>query len=73
MNLIKDKWTKDDVLEFDKYLYSLRREEKISWTKNIVCTKMDVLAIVLPDLKKMAKEIYKENYISYLDLIPHKY
>ncbi|MBR5663048.1 MAG: DNA alkylation repair protein [Bacilli bacterium] len=73
MNLIKNKWTKEDVIEFDKYLYSLRREEKINWTKNIVCTKMDTLAIVLPDLKKMAKEIYKGDYISYLDLMPHKH
>ena len=73
MNLIKNKWTKEDVIEFDKYLYNLRREEKINWTKNIVCTKMDTLAIVLPDLKKMAKEIYKGDYISYLDLMPHKY
>ena len=73
MNLIKNKWTKEDVIEFDMYLYSLRRKEKINWTQNIVCTKMNTLAIVLPDLKKMAKEIYKGDYISYLDLMPHKY
>ena len=73
MNLIKNNWTKDDINKFDEYLYSLRREEKINWTKNIVCTNMDTLAIVLPDLKKMAKEIYKGDYISYLDLMPHKY
>ena len=73
MNLKIDKWTKENVDEFHKYLYGLRREEKIDWTKNIVCTKMDTLAIVLPDLKKYAKEIYKGNYESYLDLMPHKY
>ena len=73
MELKKDKWTNEDIIEFEKYLYSLRREEKINWTKNIVCTKMDTLAIVLPDLKKLAKEIYKGEYISYLDLMPHKY
>ena len=73
MNLKLDLWAKEDVIRFEDYLYSLRRIEKIDWTKNIVCTKMDTLAIVLPDLKKMAKEIYKGDYISYLDLMPHKY
>ena len=73
MELKKDKWTKEDIIDFENYLYSLRREEKINWTKNIVCTKMDTLAIVLPDLKKLAKEIYKGEYISYLNLMPHEY
>ena len=73
MNLKLDKWDKEKVILFEKYLYSLRREQKITWTKNIVNTNMDLLAIVLPDLKKMAKEIYKGDYISYLDLMPHKY
>jgi len=73
MNLIIDNWNKKEINSFDKYLYSLRREEKIDWTRNIVNTKMDLLAILLPDLKKMAKEIYKGNYISYLELMPHRY
>ena len=73
MNLILDKWTKENVDEFHEYLYRLRREEKIKWTQNIVCTKMDTLAIVLPDLKKYAKEIYKGDYESYLNLMPNKY
>ena len=73
MNLIIDNWNNEEISSFDKYLYSLRREEKIDWTRNIVNTKMDLLAILLPDLKKMAKEIYKGNYISYLELMPHRY
>lgn len=73
MNLKIDKWTKEDIKEFEDYLYSLRREDKINWTKNIVCTNIETLAIVLPDLKKLAKEIYKGNYESYLNLMPHKY
>lgn len=73
MNLIIDNWNNEEINSFDNYLYSLRREEKIDWTRNIVNTKMDLLAIILPDLKKMAKEIYKGNYISYLELMPHKY
>ena len=73
MNLIIDNWNNEEINLFDNYLYSLRREEKIDWTRNIVNTKMDLLAIILPDLKKMAKEIYKGNYISYLELMPHRY
>ena len=73
MDLRIEKWKKEDITRFDKFLYGLRREEKIKWTQNIVCTKMDTLAIVLPDLKKYAKEIFKGNYESYLDLMPHKY
>lgn len=73
MNLIIDNWNNEEINSFDKYLYSLRREEKIDWTRNIVNTKMDLLAILLPDLKKMAKDIYKGNYISYLELMPHRY
>ena len=69
MNLIIDNWNNEEINSFDNYLYSLRREEKIDWTRNIVNTKMDLLAIILPDLKKMAKEIYKGNYISYLELM----
>ena len=52
MDLRIEKWKKEDITRFDKFLYGLRREEKIKWTQNIVCTKMDTLAIVLPDLKK---------------------
>lgn len=70
---VLDNWNDCDIKLFNKYLYSIRREENIEWTKNIVCTNMDVLAILLPDLKKIAKEIYKGNYISYLDLMPHNY
>ena len=73
MDLRIEKWKKEDITRFDKFLYGLRREEKIKWTQNIVCTKMDTLAIVLPDLKKYAKEIFKGNYEFYLDLMPHKY
>ena len=72
-NLIINNWTQSDVDSLDKYLYSIRIEEKISWQKNIVNTNMDVLAIKLPILKNIAKAIFKGNYVSFLDLMPHKY
>ena len=73
IKLVKDNWTIDDVLHLNTYLESIKRSEKIEWTKNIVSTSMKVLAILLPDLKKIAKEIFKGNYQSFLDLMPNTY
>lgn len=73
IKLVKDNWTIDDVLHLNTYLESIKRSEKIEWTKNIVSTNMKVLAILLPDLKKIAKEIFKGNYQSFLDLMPNTY
>jgi len=67
MNLIKDKWSKTDIKEFQEYLYTLRNESKIEWSKNIAKTNMKVLAIKCPILRNIAKEILKSNYISFLD------
>lgn len=67
MNLIKNEWTKNDVDEFQEYLRSLSRPEKENWTKNILNTKMPVLAILSPEIKRIAKEIYKGNFLSFLD------
>lgn len=73
MSLIKEKWTKKDIDEFNNYLYENRNIDKIDFTKRVVNTNMEVLAIKLPELKLMAKEIVKGNYISYLDLNNFKY
>jgi len=73
MNLIKDKWTKKDECEFTKYLETLARPEKVNWTKNILNTNMEVLAIKTPDLVLMAKEIRHGNYFSFLDLDINNY
>lgn len=68
MELIKEKWNKEDGREFVKYLETFKREDKILWTTNIINTKMKVLAIMSPDIAKIVKEIKKGNYISFLDL-----
>jgi len=73
LNLLKDFWQKEDILEFQKYLENLKNEDKISWTKNIINTKNTVLAIKANDLKKIAKEISKGNYLSFLNLMPWFY
>jgi len=73
MNLIKDKWTKQDIEEFNNYLYSLRNEDKMVWSKNILQTNMDVLALKTKDVKDISKEISKGDYISFLDYMPWNY
>ncbi len=68
MDLKKEKWTKKDGREFLKYLESLKNPEKIEWTKNLLNTKMPVLAIKTPIIKKIVKEISQGNFLSFLDL-----
>lgn len=69
MNLIKDIWTKNDVKDFQRYIVSLRRKDKESWTKNILKTDMNVLALDTKTIKNISKEIYKGNYLSFLDFM----
>lgn len=73
MNLIKEVWTENDIKSFETYLISIKNEEKINWTKNIINTKKKVLAIKSNILKNIAKEIYKGNFQSFLDYMLHNY
>lgn len=73
MELIRSEWTKEDGKEFNNFLLSQARKEKIEWTKNIYNTKQNVLAIEIPKLKRIAKEISKGNFISFLDLKLNEY
>lgn len=73
MNLIKDKWKKQDGINFNEYLETLINRDKIDWTRNIVNTNMKVLAIKSTTIKSIAKEIKKGNYESFLDLMLWKY
>ncbi len=73
MKLVKEKWLKKDIEEYNKYLKSIKNEDKIEWTRNIVNTKMDVLAIKTNVLRDIAKEIMKGDYISFLEQNNHLY
>lgn len=73
MDLILNNWTKDDIKSFNDYLYSIRNENRIEWTKNIINTKLDCLAIKSNIIDDIAKNIYKGNYISFLDVCDFKY
>ena len=57
----------DNKKDYYTYLNSLKNESKIEWTKKIVNTNMEVLAIPVPTLKKIAKEVIKDDYVSFLN------
>ena len=73
MGLNKQKWTLKDIEEFNDYLYSLKNQEKTKWTQNIYSTQKECLAIKVPKLREIAKDIYKGNAISFLNNQTHKY
>ena len=73
MELNKEIWTKKDIEDFNKYLESIKREEKINFTKRVVNTNMEVLGIPIPELRNISKQIIKGNYKNYLDLKNNKY
>jgi len=69
MELIKDKWNKSDIKEFNKYLESIQNEDKREWSRNLLKTNLPCLAIKTAEIKKIAKEISKGNFLSFLDLM----
>lgn len=73
MNLTKEIWTKEDIKELEKYLYSLGNLERAKQENRIINTKQTVLSIHIPELRQLAGEIFKGNYISFLDFNPSKY
>ncbi len=73
MNLNKEKWLKKDISEFNKYLESIKRPDKIEFSKKVVNTQMDVLGINNPTCKEIAKEIHKGDFISFLENNDNKY
>lgn len=73
MELVKEKWTKKDGEEFIKYLESFKDSDKVEWSKNILNTQMDVLAIKTKVIKDIVKEISNGDFISFLDLDLNNY
>lgn len=68
MELIKEEWLKSDIKPFEDYLLTMKNESKMLWTKNLLNTNLICLAIKTEQIKKIAKEISKGNYKSFLDL-----
>lgn len=69
MNLIKDKWTKNNIKEFQNHLESLGNKDKQKWAKNMLNTELPVLALKTIDIKNIVAGISKGNYLSFLDLM----
>lgn len=73
MQLSKSNWTIDDGKEFICYLESIKKEDSIEWTRKIFNTECDLLAIPVPTLRNIAKEIAKGDYLSFLQLHLYDY
>ncbi len=73
MELKRKCWAKSDILEFNQYLLSLANLEKGVWTKRIYSCQKPCLAIKVPVLKQIAKEIAKGDAISFLKYQTHEY
>ncbi|MDY0295411.1 MAG: hypothetical protein RBQ71_06340 [Acholeplasmataceae bacterium] len=68
MELNKAIWLEEDKHLFIAYLENYRRKEKEEWTKKILNTKLDVLAMPTKTIHTIAQEISKGNFKSFLDL-----
>lgn len=69
MELKKDNWTTSDIEEFNNYLLSFGKgKEKSNWEQKIVNTNKKCIAVPSPKLKEIANEIFKGNFISFIDL-----
>lgn len=73
MNLVREKWNKEDGQKFIGYLETFKNEEKIEWSKNSLNTNLPVLAIKTPIIKDIVKKINEGNYISFLNLELNEY
>lgn len=58
-----------NIEEFQSYLKSLENKEKIERSKIITKTTLPVLGINNPTLKNIAKDIYKNDFLNFLDLM----
>lgn len=69
MELIKDKWTKNDIKPFQEYLKSFSKgEEKSKWEGRIVNTNMPCIAVPSEKVHEICKQICKGNYLSFVEL-----
>ena len=66
MELVRDKWTKEDYKQFQLYLKNLGTQDYIDFSKKIIKEEINMLGIKIPILKKIAKEITRGNYNSFL-------
>lgn len=68
MNLNREIWLNENRDEFESFLESFRRRDKEEWSRKILNSKLDVLAIPTKTIHDIAQEISKGNYQSFLEL-----
>lgn len=73
MELNTEKWSYSDINEFQKYLKTRKNVEKQEFVRKIANTNFPVLGIMTPELKKIANEINKGNFLCFLDYNLTKY
>lgn len=68
MELNKSIWTKQDCNEFQEYLLTFSKgKDKANFEQRIVNTKLPCIAVQSPDVKKIATQILRGNFLSFLD------
>lgn len=73
MELIKEKWSEQDIPEFQQTLTAYENPAKREWSKSLLNTELPVLCIKTADLKDITNQIYKGSYLSFLDLMIWEY
>lgn len=69
MQLIKERWTKEDGKAFQAYLLTFSKgEEKGAWEKRIVNTALPAIAVPCGQTEAIVRGIAKGNFLSFLDL-----
>ena len=72
MNLVRT-WGKSDIEEFHAFLKTFSKgKEKGEWERKIVNTALPCIAVPAPKVKEISKEIFKGDYLSFLDNIDIK-
>ena len=73
MDLKNIEWNKNSYQEFMEYLKSISEKEYKEFSSKITFTKYEILGIRLPKLRRIAKEISKGDYLSFLKVSENTY
>ena len=66
-------WNHESYLSFISYLHQLSEENYKVFNERIISTKYEMLGIRLPILRKLASEIFKGDYRSFLKVCDESY
>lgn len=73
MELIKVKWSQCDLKDFDKWIMTLKGEDKdCQWEQRIVNTKLDCYGRTSAKAKDIVKELKKGSYLDFLTIVDIK-